>query len=52
MLPESRNRATYDTYDTYDYDTYDAQRHNQRRAREVVPKKLKPTFARPLHLKL
>ena len=51
MLPESRkNRATYDTYDTY-Y-TYDAQRHNQRRAREVVPKKLKPTFARPLHLKL
>ena len=48
MLPESRkNRATYDTYDTYD-----AQRHNQRRAREVVPKKLKPTFARPLHLKL
>ena len=47
MLLESRNRATYDTYDTYD-----AQRHNQRRAREVVPKKLKPTFARPLHLKL
>ena len=37
-------------YDTYD--TYDAQRHNQRRAREVVPKKLKLTFARPLHLKL
>ena len=29
----------------------DAQRHNQRRAREVGPKKRKPTFARPLHLK-
>ncbi len=28
------------------------QRHNQRRARAVVAKKLKPAFARPLHLKL